>query len=1126
MARRLDILASKISPPRVGVPLLPRPRLLPLVRDALTKTLLVLSAEAGYGKTCLLLSMLADLDAPVAWLTLDESDADPNLFSAGLVSAVRAVAPHFGDEVLPVLTTGPSVAVLRARLLRALDALSTTVIVLDDFHSLDRSRDALDLVDQLLSALPSPVHLIMATRTWPDLPSLPRLLVQGEAAIIDRARLGFDVDETAMFFRHSHGLTLPDDQVRGLASRTEGWPAALQLVALVAKERGRVPHEGTPREIFDYLATTVLRRLPDDVQEFLLRTSIFSEFWPSVCRAVTDDSDPAAVLNLLERENLFVYRLDDAGPRFRYHQLFAEFLQQQLALRGREVVTELHRRAGRRLEEEGLPERAVRHYIAAEAYDDAERVMKPIHGDRLTAREAYVFRDILSRLPEEILAGHPWMARSGASSCRFVGDYQRALTFARQAMTAAEGRDLNLWAFSVHGVGVMYSHLDRYQDAVTLCRHALERITTTDLQAGIEPRMIVGILTVLTDALLQLGELGEASRGRQRLADASTAGTQLGKGFGAEFYAGVIASTKLEFTQATGHFARAMEMATARGSLITQTSVMTEMAAAELGRRSITAATDSLRRAHSLHAQTGERATDLRLTHLAGDLHLLRGDLTAAEQAFHHTLSRCREDESEEPKVWSMLGLSKVARARHNVAEAETVLQAAEAICRRVALGKLLPILNLERAALLYEAGREDEAVAPLEAAGEVFRRWDAPVALAWCGSFLAQVQWRLAGSDRLPDAARTALAGALTTGGRQADDFLPLLRREAAWTVRLLIEALRDSIEAEAARTLLQCLGPSAVEALIEALKEPELRLRAIPLLGQIGDPRARRPLARLSTSGDAAVRSDAARAMTALRSPEPAALRIRMFGTFQVARDGALIDDRAWKTQKVKTLLKYLLLRHDQTVHQDQVIDLLWPDAEPAAGPVNLKTAVKTLRQALEPLLEGTRSHYVRRDGDLLRFVLAPTCWIDLDEYGRLASDARQHEDAGDLAAAVSLYQQAAALYRGDLLEDDRYDDWVTVERERRRERHLELLSALAGVHARRKDFRSAVETVQQILSLDRLRESGYRDLIHYSLQRGDQIAAVRAYQTCEQILREELGVAPQAETLALLSRAGLSA
>jgi len=187
MAGPSHIPSAKITPPRIGVPLLKRERLLPMVREGIARRLLLLCAEAGYGKTSLLLSALPEAGMPAAWLTLDESDADPNLLGAGLIAAVCAAVPETGDLVPSILTMGPDMADLRRALLGALDTLPETVIVLDDFHTVERNPEIVRLVDELLGNLPPPVHLVIATRTWPRLQVLPRLLVQGQATTVDHS---------------------------------------------------------------------------------------------------------------------------------------------------------------------------------------------------------------------------------------------------------------------------------------------------------------------------------------------------------------------------------------------------------------------------------------------------------------------------------------------------------------------------------------------------------------------------------------------------------------------------------------------------------------------------------------------------------------------------------------------------------------------------------------------------------------------------------------------------------------------------------------------------------------------------------------------------------------------------
>ncbi|MGH2405546.1 MAG: BTAD domain-containing putative transcriptional regulator [bacterium] len=507
-----------------------------------------------------------------------------------------------------------------------------------------------------------------------------------------------------------------------------------------------------------------------------------------------------------------------------------------------------------------------------------------------------------------------------------------------------------------------------------------------------------------------------------------------------------------------------------------------------------------------------------------GDAHLLRGDPGGAADAYQQALDKCREGESQEPRLWALLGLARVAQARGNLREAESLLGTAVHLCQRIRLGKILPLLRLEEISLLNALGRPDVALPLLPALRDVFARWDSRPGLARCAFLEARLHWDPADRQRLPEAARPPLVEALRHTASCIDDVQPFLTAEPGWSAALLIEALHQDIEPQIAERLLIGLNRSAVRPLIDALRQQPLRHRSIAVLGKIGDPEARRPLTRLLADRDPGTRMFAKHALEMLREPEQTRLLFRMLGRFEVFRNDERVDDRAWKTQKVKALCKYLLLHRDRPVHQDQLIDLLWPDASARAGSVNLKTAVKHLRQALEPLLEGTRSHFVRRDEETVRLVVPETCWIDVDEYDRLLAEARGYGAGGDITTAIGALEHAAALYRGDLLEEDLYAEWAALERERRREVHIRVLEQLAHLYERRNDHRRAIDTLQRVLALDRLRESAYQGLIRCHLIRGDRVGALRVYQLCERLLREELGVPPEPQTTALLESAAV--
>ena len=128
------------------------------------------------------------------------------------------------------------------------------------------------------------------------------------------------------------GLALTAEQVAALEGRTEGWIAALQLAALSIQGRDDVAEfitgfAGDDRYIVDYLAEEVLQRQPQHVRDFLLQTCILDRLSGPLCDAVTGRPGGKAMLDALDRSNLFLVPLDDRRRWYRYHHLFADVLQ-------------------------------------------------------------------------------------------------------------------------------------------------------------------------------------------------------------------------------------------------------------------------------------------------------------------------------------------------------------------------------------------------------------------------------------------------------------------------------------------------------------------------------------------------------------------------------------------------------------------------------------------------------------------------------------------------------------------------------------------------------------------------------------------------------------------------------
>ena len=366
------LLETKLYVPGPPRGLVPRPRLSQRLDRGTTSKLMLISAPAGFGKTTLLTEWLAAGPAGpaderlAAWLSLDRADNDPASFWTYVIAALQTVAPGVGESALTLLQAPqpPPIETVLTALLNDLGAITgDIVLVLDDYHVID-ARDVQDAMAFLLDHLPPRLHVVIASRTDPALP-LARLRARGELVETRAAELRFTPDEAAAYLNEMMGLELTARDVAALEGRTEGWIAALQLAALSMQGRDDVAgfiagFAGDDRYVVDYLAEEVLQRQSDRVQTFLLQTSILGRLSGPLCDAVTGQGGGKAMLEALDRGNLFLVPLDDRRRWYRYHHLFADVLQARLLDEQPDQIPDLHRRASAWYQQNGEPVRGHR----------------------------------------------------------------------------------------------------------------------------------------------------------------------------------------------------------------------------------------------------------------------------------------------------------------------------------------------------------------------------------------------------------------------------------------------------------------------------------------------------------------------------------------------------------------------------------------------------------------------------------------------------------------------------------------------------------------------------------------------------------------------------------------------
>jgi len=411
------LLRTKISIPQIPSGSISRPRLTEQVHRGVQGPLTLLSAPAGFGKTLLLIEWTKETHLPVAWLTLDGDDNDLSRFFRYLIGAIQTLETRLGEEALDfsLSSTGAGLDVGLTLLINELSALSKEMaLVLDDFQILENPA-ALQGVDFLLKYLPPNLHLLIASRSQPEL-DLAFLRAKGRVVELGADDLRFTGEEVGQYIQQVVGLQLPPETIQALEARTDGWITSLQMAAISLKNQADpetlLAHmQGKAHYLAEFLAKEVLDRQPEEIRQFLLRSSILETLTGPLCEAVVNpDAQPGygtVLLNRLEQAQLFITALDEKHEWFRYHPLFADFLRQVQAEANPGETLELHQRAALWLEGNGNLDEAFRHALASRKIvwtgEMIERnVLAMINSGEVSALARWI-----GRLPEEIVRQRP-----------------------------------------------------------------------------------------------------------------------------------------------------------------------------------------------------------------------------------------------------------------------------------------------------------------------------------------------------------------------------------------------------------------------------------------------------------------------------------------------------------------------------------------------------------------------------------------------------------------------------------------------------------------------------------------------------------------------------------------------
>jgi DNA-binding SARP family transcriptional activator/CRP-like cAMP-binding protein len=248
---------------------------------------------------------------------------------------------------------------------------------------------------------------------------------------------------------------------------------------------------------------------------------------------------------------------------------------------------------------------------------------------------------------------------------------------------------------------------------------------------------------------------------------------------------------------------------------------------------------------------------------------------------------------------------------------------------------------------------------------------------------------------------------------------------------------------------------------------------------------------------------------------------LYIRTLGGFQLFRDETLMEEGEWEANQPKLLLKAIIAHRTRGVPKDVLIEALWPEVTPQSGERNFKVILHRLRRALEPEMDRDfGSSYVHLKANLVHLD-KELCHVDLEDFLSCCRRGDKKDEEGDIKSAISVYKQAIDLYSGDFLPEDLYIAWAQAKRGELQDRYVTLLFRLGELLEKKGNLKSATDYYKRVLQKDPTSETAYQRLILNYANRGMRNAALKAYEDCVRVLRNELDTEPDDLTTSLYKK-----
>ncbi|MFH4747042.1 HTH-type transcriptional regulator MalT [Vibrio harveyi] len=403
-----------------------RPRVLDLLQQAPYYKLVLFRSPAGYGKTTMAAQWLSD-KPNVGWYSIDDSDNDDFRFVNYLLQALNK-ATNYNCSNAQKLAEKRQFSSLRSLFSEVFaemaDFQHECYVVLDDYH-LITNDEIHESMRFFLKHMPDNLTVVVTSRAAPPL-GTANLRVRDLMIEIGNEMLAFDTEETTRFFNQRIADGIDEDMANNLRTYVEGWPSALQLIALQAQHQNRTLAQTVESvsqfnhaHLWDYLVEEVFDLLDKETRHFLMQVSVLDHFNDELVFALTQREDALGMIESLNRYGLFIYPLEGEQNWFRFHNLFGEFLSHERQARIPQQEKDLHRNAAVAWLKQKAPHQAIHHAQKSDDTDLIVEILNEFGWKMFNQGELTTLEAAINQLDKDLLFSHPklsmlraWLAQS------------------------------------------------------------------------------------------------------------------------------------------------------------------------------------------------------------------------------------------------------------------------------------------------------------------------------------------------------------------------------------------------------------------------------------------------------------------------------------------------------------------------------------------------------------------------------------------------------------------------------------------------------------------------------------------------------------------------------------------